>query len=283
MSAGLEVSLRLIGTHPTHLRRLGQGPRQVLALHCSLAHGGAWAALGAEIGDAATLIAPDLPSHGLSAEVSAPEALHDTATAMAKALAREIGGGGPIDILGHSFGGSVALRLALEAPELVARLTLFEPVLFSAARPALGPGTRHWLARQTEVDDLVRAGRVPEAARRFNADWGHGTAFDDLSPRQQQNILDRLHLITASNDVLWEDAPGLMAQGRLEALAVPVLLAEGSASPAVIGEINTALAARLPQAQRLKLAGAGHMLPLSHAKALAPEVRAHLRLGAAQD
>jgi lipase len=40
---------------------------------------------------------------------------------------------GPVHLIGHSFGATVALRLAIEAPERVASLTLIEPVLFAAA------------------------------------------------------------------------------------------------------------------------------------------------------
>ena len=50
-----------------------------------------------------------------------------TGTEIGKALM----GGEPMDVVGHSFGGSIALRLALEMPELVKSLTLIEPVCFA--------------------------------------------------------------------------------------------------------------------------------------------------------
>ena len=39
----------------------------------------------------------------------------------------------PIDVIGHSFGATVALRLAVEQPEKVRSLTLIEPVFFAVA------------------------------------------------------------------------------------------------------------------------------------------------------
>ncbi len=271
-----------IGGHPTHVRRLGTGARPVLALHCSLAHGGAWGAIAAELGDALTLTAPDLPGHGHSATWPEPPGLHDTATAIATDLAARIGGGAPVDVFGHSFGGTVALRLALEHPDLVRSLTLFEPVLFSAARVAMTPAARDWLQREAAFEARLAAGERRAAAAEFHALWGNGIALERLPLAQQNYILDRIHAIPAAVDVVGHDRPGLLAPGRLESLQMPILLAEGARSPAVIAAINDALMQRLPHAQRLVLPGAGHMLPLSHATALAPAIRAHLDQAAAE-
>ncbi len=268
----------LIGGHPTHNRVLGEGPRPVLALHCSLAHGGAWGPMAAELGDAVTMTAPDLPGHGHSADWPVNGSMHDTATAVATALAEAIGGGAPVDILGHSFGGTVALRLALERPDLVRSLTLFEPVLFSAAAAENAPEAEEWTAKQTVFTDLLDQGRADEAARYFHGQWGNGTPLNQLPETQRRYITDRIGAIRAAGDVVERDRLGLVAPGRLESLHLPVLLAEGSTSPGIIHAITRALAARIPGAQRVVVEGAAHMLPISHAATLAPRIREHLGL-----
>jgi lipase len=63
---------------------------------------------------------------------------------------------------------------------------------------------------------------------------------------------------------------------RLESLGVPVLLIEGGASPPVIGAIHAELARRLPMATRLSVAGAGHMVPITHPEPVAAAIAAHL-------
>jgi pimeloyl-ACP methyl ester carboxylesterase len=63
------------------------------------------------------LIVPDLPGHGGSAPLPAP-----TLTGFADVLAELLDE--PVDVLGHSMGGVVALRLAERHPALVRRLIL---------------------------------------------------------------------------------------------------------------------------------------------------------------
>lgn len=266
----------LIAGHPTRLRRMGHGLRKVLALHCSLAHAGAWSALADVLGDDVTMIAPDLPGHGGSADAAVATDLHDLSTAIAAELAGQIGAGSPVDVIGHSFGGTVAMRLAQERPDLVRSLTLFEPVLFSAARGQEGAVLSDWLAGQRRIDTAFAEGRIEEAASLFNDVWGHGIPFSRLPESQRRSFAERIHLIPATTHVLWDDAARITAAGRLETIRVPVLLAEGTRSPPIIGLLNDVLAARIPDLTRLRQEGAGHMLPLSHAEELAGAVRAHL-------
>lgn len=262
-------------TLPPHRHWNRGGPRPVLALHCSLAHAGAWSGL-VEALHGVTVTAMDFEGHGRARDWDGTSDLHGDATADAAAMALALGGGAPIDLFGHSFGGTVALRLALERPDLVRSLMLVEPVLFAAAKVAQAPAWEAFIADHREFGARIVAGDRDGAAAQFHALWGSGEGFHELPHRMQDYIRDRIHLITAPWNVILEDEPGLLAAGRLEAVRVPVLLAEGGASPAIIAAVNTALAARLPAVRRFVVAGAGHMLPISHVAALAPAVQAHL-------
>jgi pimeloyl-ACP methyl ester carboxylesterase len=64
------------------------------------------------------LIVPDLPGHGASSPLPATTSLRGFADALVPLL------DGPVDVLGHSLGGVVALRLAERHPELVRRVVL---------------------------------------------------------------------------------------------------------------------------------------------------------------
>ena len=70
----------------------------------------------------------------------------------------------------------------------------------------------------------------------------------------------------------------LDAPGRIEAVRQPVLLVEGSLSPPLLRGVNAVLAARLPNATRVIVAGAGHLAPLTHPDNVATEIAAFLKL-----
>lgn len=271
------MAQEILAGHPTTCRVWERGAaRPVLALHCSLAHGGAWTGLAERL-EGVTLTAPDLPGHGSSADWDGVQDYHALTTSVAIALAEKLGQGQPIDVLGHSFGGSVALRLALERPDLVRTLLLAEPVVFMAAK-----GSPEWDGlRQVHdrIDAAFAAGDPAGAAAIFHGLWGAGAPLDRLPERARDYIVGRIGLVGAIDAVVMRDAPGLLAPGRLEALSVPVLLAGGSDSPPVAGAVLRALAARLPQARQITVEGAGHMFPITHAGVLAPEVQALLSEG----
>lgn len=255
-------------------RHFGTGARPVLALHCSLAHGGAWAALAAAL-PGAKLIAPDLPGHGTAPDWDGRSDLHSLATRQTLALLRETG---PLDVIGHSFGATVALRAALEDPDLIRSLTLIEPVLFCAARAAGWPGWAGYMADHAPFAAHLAAGRPEDAARQFQAIWGSGQPWEKIPARQRAYIVDRIHLIPAQNPTLIDDAAGLLTPWRLESLGIPTLLVEGAESPPIIAAINDELARRLPQATREVIPSAGHMAPITHANACAGPIAAHLGL-----
>lgn len=243
----------------------GSGPRKAVALHCSLAHAGAWEGLALRLAYALEIRAFDLPGHGGSGPTSGD--LLDQTAAMALALIGEE----RVDLLGHSFGAVACLQVALLRPDLVRSLALYEPVFFAAAAGFdLAP------LRAFEVP--LATGDADEAARQFHALWGMGLRWEDLPPRQRAAMAEQMPVIPAASAALYHDRAGLLAPGRLESLTAPVLLMAGTASPPVTAAINAGLAARLPVARRVVLPGAGHMGPLTHPHAVAAEIRAHLGL-----
>jgi pimeloyl-ACP methyl ester carboxylesterase len=257
-------------------RQIGSGARPAVALHCSLAHGGEWTALGARL-TGVRIVAPDLPGHGLSPDWDGRGELHGETTRAVAGLVAEIGHGAPVDLIGHSFGATVALRLALETPELVRSLVLIEPVLFAAARARAPEVFAAYRAQAAPFRAAFAAGDAAAAARLFHEEWGQGR-LDDLPARHRDYMVARIGLVVAQDATLSDDAAGMLGGTRLEGLRRPVLLLEGATSPPVIAAIGQELARRLPMVRRDIVAGASHMLPVTHADAVAESVAAHLAL-----
>lgn len=241
------------------------GGAPALLLHCSLAHSGAWQGMARLLEGHLRMAAPDLPGHGRAPDPEPGRDFHDQATSLALACLPD----GPCHLIGHSFGATVALRLAEEMPDRVATLTLIEPVLFAAARGR--PGQVAEEAAMGPVHDLLRAGDDAGAARLFLSLWGGEVPFDRMPPAQREYLAGRIHLIPAAHGALYEDAAGLLP--RLGRVRAPTLLVRGADSQPVIAEVLDALATALPVAARLTVPGAGHMVPITHPEPVARAVR----------
>ena len=273
MPEDLSLKDAVLAELPPHRVWARGGARPVLALHCSLAHSGAWSGLAERLAGL-TITATDHIGHGKAAAWDGLGDLHAEATEATIAMTERLGQGSPLDLVGHSFGGTVALRVALMRPDLVRSLILVEPVIFAAARAE--PVYTAFRARHMEFARLILSGQREAALRRFHGDWGTGDTLEALPDRTRSYMLDRIHLIEAQNPVLLDDAAGLLRPGGLEGLRVPVLLIDGAQSPPIIEAVHSALASRLAQVQRLSVAGAGHMVPVTHPDVIAPVVQAHL-------
>ncbi|PIE11657.1 MAG: alpha/beta hydrolase [Rhodobacterales bacterium] len=237
-----------------NVARRGEGPPEWLMLHCTLARHEALLRLAGMLPGHVTLF--DWPSHGRSEDPPEGRDLHDHCTAIAADLLED-----GAHIVGHSFGATVALRLALEQ-QRVSALTLIEPVLFSAAVGA--PGYIQHGGDYAPVEAAIAAGDTEAAARAFLDTWGMGVPWEAMPERLQREALRGFHYVPDSAPALHHDGPGLLAPGRLEALDIPVTLIAGAQSHPVIADIHAALAERLPNARSVVIEGAGHMVPITH-------------------
>lgn len=257
---------------PTYWTTFGMGPRQALAIHCSLAHSGAWGPLSRHISGLLTLTAFDLPGHGRSGPWDGRGEVQAVSTAIAADFLD-----GPADVIGHSFGATVALRLAVERPDLVRSLVLVEPVFFAVAAKDNPVAFAAHLEVMAEYAAALEAGDNCAAARAFSVIWGDGTPWDDLPEVQRKALAEGVPIVKSADSALFDDVGEMLAPGVLEAVTQPVLLIEGSRSPAIIPVINAGLAARLPNATRAVILGARHMAPITHAAQVAAEVLRFLR------
>ncbi|SIT11048.1 Pimeloyl-ACP methyl ester carboxylesterase [Paracoccus saliphilus] len=220
-----------------------------------LASGSYWGPISERLEGRIDLQGFDMPGHGRSDPWSPEPDDPDYHTAVTRIAASFINR--PLDLIGHSMGATVALRIAVAAPEAVRSLTLIEPVLFAAV-PAAAQAQP-----EMQIDRLLAEGREEDATRGFLSAWG-SQGYDDLSERIQAQMRARIGLVAECTPTLADDRPRILREGGLESIDAPVLLIAGGDSPQVIHDIAEALAARLPDVGRATVPDAGHMLPITH-------------------
>lgn len=160
-------------------------------------------------------------------------------------------GGGPVHLLGHSFGGLVARRAVLDDPSRYRSLVLL------GSGPSGIPGQRAvWLRRLRRVLDYGGVPAVWEATKALSAG---NPASAALSPQMQEFLRTRF---LASNDV----GMGVMGAAllhepdtvdQLRDTEVPVLVAHGEDDDAWPAAVQAEMAERLA-ARYVAVPGAGH-------------------------
>lgn len=114
-------------TADLHVHRYGPaGPVRLLALHGLTGYGGRWRHLAGYLPEIA-IAAPDLLGHGGSSW-AAPWSIDANVAALA-ALLDDAAAGAPVLVVGHSFGGALAMQLAAARPDRVAALLLLDPAV----------------------------------------------------------------------------------------------------------------------------------------------------------
>ena len=171
--------------------------------------------------------------------------------------------GKPCHLVGHSYGGAVALAAALAEPARVRSVVLFEPVLFSVlmAEDPAQPAAREIAAVRGDTLAALERGDSHGSAARF-VDYWMGTGTWAAMPDSRRGVLAAaMKAVKAEWDAAFREPTPLSA---LAALEVPVLVMTGSDSPASSRGVARLLTKTLPRVTAIEIAGVGHMAPVTH-------------------
>lgn len=247
----------------------------VVALHCSGGTGRQWRHLAQALGPQFSLVAPELIGCGSVPHWhgGGPFTLADEAR---RIVAVMDGLSAPVHLVGHSYGGGVALRAAIERPHRVASLSLYEPTAFHVLRSVAYGGDEAMAEIRGVAGDVARAvstGAYRDAARRFVDYWNGEGAFAALKSEAQSEIVRYIPKAVLDFRALLEERTPLASYRRLRA-SVRILHGDTSPEPALLVARKLAVAMN-PGALRI-VEGAGHMGPFSHAEAVASQIAGHI-------
>jgi pimeloyl-ACP methyl ester carboxylesterase len=215
-------------------------------------------------------IGVDLPGHGGSDELEPTETL----PGLARRLFELASSHAVRHVVGLSFGGMVAIQMAIEAPGAFATLTLSSPALGD------GPHDPHARARSRELARLYRErGPGPWMTERWMAsppDIFRGASTHPELWARLRKVVDR-HSWSELGDGRLQGMtthPQLRELGQIDA-AVLVLVGEDD-MPAFKRSAEL-LRVGVARCKRVYCAGAGHLSLLEIAPMICPLVDAHLR------
>jgi pimeloyl-ACP methyl ester carboxylesterase len=251
------------------------GRETVICLHGSTASGRQWQPLSDRLGSRFTVHAPDLYGYG-----SAPEwhgrshfTLDDELERIAPRIEQAEKG---VHLVGHSYGGAVALKAAVRYPKQVLSVAVYEPVLFRLLfrQPATSEAVREIWTTQRDVRRSLSAGHPLQAAERFVDYWNGNGAWEWLTARQQASVSRRIGKVRLDFDALFSDTTVIE---DLASLPMALLCLYGSRAPLASRSIARLIGSRSPRASLVRMEGLGHMGPVTGHQRVNDRLMVHLK------
>lgn len=252
----------------------GSGPTVVL-VPGSCSTGAAWRPIIAAWNGRFRCVTTSLLGYGGTAERRDPNGptIEPEADVIEAVIRRA---GGPVHLVGHSFGGSVALATALRKQVAIASLTIVEAPVAPLLRH-LGEDTHYAsFRRTTDIYFAAFARGEPEAVAEMIDFYGGAATFASWPSRLRAYAIETTHV----NILDW--ACGYAFPESAEQLAatdIPTLVLWGGASPAAVQRANELLADHVPQSRRMTVAGAAHFMIATHAAEVATAIARHMEQG----
>ena len=205
-------------------------PGRVIALHCSGAGPGQWRQLAEALGPDYELVAPEHYGCDSTGHWTGGERF-TLANEAARTIQLIDASDQKVHLAGHSYGGGVALHVALARPHRIASLTLYEPSAFHLLRAVGDRGALAFAeiaAVACKTGESVRAGDHVRAAMAFVDYWSGAGAWAALRPTIRAALVRWVPKAPLDFRALMEEPTPLSAYA---ALTMPILVMRGDRGP----------------------------------------------------
>ncbi len=235
----------------------------VIAFHCSGGSGRQWRQLEETAAGAFEIVAPDL--YGACGIRHWPGTRPFSLAEEAEPALRLLDAWPEkVHLVGHSYGGGVALKVAALRPHRITSLSLYEPSAFhllARLGTAGAEAAREIRAVAATVDDGLLTGAYHLAARHFVDYWNGAGAWDAMKPERQQALAAYVPKAALDFRALLEETTPDTVYRRF---GFPALVMRGEHAPLPTEVVADGLARLLPRGRLEVVRGAGHMGPVTH-------------------
>ena len=238
----------------------GSGPF-VMLVHCSASGARQWRRLMDDLKADFHVRAVNLFGYGKTPpwSIEAPQTLEDQARLVETALPTNADS---VRLVGHSFGGSVAMKLAARLSDRVASLVLLETNPFYLLRQS---GRAAAFAEAMELRDCVKnfgaVGDWVTAAEQFADYWGGAGSWQDMPEERRRAFAEALKPNYFEWDAVMDEITPAEEWARLLPLGTLVVSDPNTVLP--IREITAILRLACPMWTYKEIAGGGHMAPIT--------------------
>ena len=241
---------------PADVREIGKGPAVIL-VHGYPLDGAMWSGVARALSTQFRVLKPDLPGRG-NTEAPAPEGIEGYADFLETILGLLEG---PVGLAGFSFGGYISLAFARRRPEKVRALALVDTR--AAADDDAGRAKR---------DETIAAVRASGIAPVLAAMPGKLLSPESLA---RKDLVERVERIISRQkpETVEADLAAMRdrsdSTGFLREISIPTLVVVGERDVLTPPADSEAMAAAIPGARLVTIAGAGHLTPMERPKAVA--------------
>ncbi len=246
----------------------------VVLIHSSVSGNRQWKRLTQVLQDRFRVLAPNLYGYGETTawQEDGTQRLANH-VALIEALCDKVAG--PIRLVGHSFGGAVALKVAAELGDRVSHLVLYEPNPFYLLHHAGRTGAfAEAMALRDDVKRLGNQGNWLALAERF-ADYFSGDgSWAQMLPERRTAFAKSLPPNYYEWDCMQSDATTVEVFRKLPA---KTLLLRGADTRMALREIAELFQDACPHWAFETIPACGHMAPLTHPDVVNPLIAGFLR------
>lgn len=232
----------------------------IVFIHGSFALTSTWKKMVEQLAVNHHCISIKLPGHGMPDPNDFSEPTIETELSIIEQVIHRVSNE-PIHLVGHSYGGVVALAQALKGNLALSQMTLFEPVAvwLLAVMKDMEMSERVELFLKKYRHDVSR--KTPYACSQVIDFWGGEGAFEPLP----DFIKDGMQALVKNNVRHWDISSTINSQlSGLQKCMVPTRIVCGDQSNPVAHAISDHLNREIPNSKKYVIEDASHFLVTSH-------------------